>query len=232
MSEDRTKAAKAPTPPPVKRQRILIVDDHPMVRQGLAVILEAEPDLVVCGQTDNVADALRCYEQTHPDVVMVDLGLADFDGLELVRQLKARDPAARVLVVTMQDEKLYAERALRAGALGFVRKHEQPSVIIAAVRRVLSGNAYLSEQAMGRVLNRMVQSHQPAAKTGLEQLTDRELEILRLLGQGLRTREVAERLMLSIKTIETYRDRIKGKLGLKHSNELLRFAVQWALENP
>jgi DNA-binding NarL/FixJ family response regulator len=229
MKKAAPRSTSKPSAVAAPRKRILIVDDHPVVRQGLAQILDAEPDLVVCAQAGNVAEGLRCYSLSQPHLLMVDLSLADFDGLELIRQVRARDPEARILVVTMHDEALYAERALRAGALGFVRKHEPAATILEAVRRVLDGKVYLNPRAADQFLGRMVGGRPARAQGGLEQLSDRELEILRLIGQGLKTSEVAQRLVLSVKTVETYRDRIKAKLGLKTASQLMRFAVQWSL---
>jgi DNA-binding NarL/FixJ family response regulator len=213
--------------------RVLIVDDHPAVREGLGFRIARCPDLVVCGEAADLAGALSQAEQAGPDVIVVDIALGDGNGIDLIRRLRARDPAVRTLVWSMYPESLYAERALRAGAMGYITKQEATGRIIEAIRRVLCGEVFLSEAAAGRLIRRVVGrgAEVPAAPSPEESLSDRELEVLRLLGTGLTTAESAQRLHLSVHTIDTYRQRIKGKLGLKNASELARVAAQWVLEH-
>lgn len=207
--------------------RIMLVDDHPIVRYGFARLLSAEPDLVVCAEA---VDARAAIDElaSHPDVVVVDISLGSTSGIDLIRELKARQPELRVLVVSMHDELLYAERALRAGASGYVMKHEATNQIVRAIRAVASGGMFVSEAVSTRLVQRAVAGdHAPEASL-LGALTDRELHVLQLLGRGFSTREIAEQLHVSIKTIESYRARLKDKMKLRSGTELVRFAVRWA----
>ncbi|MAE67809.1 MAG: DNA-binding response regulator [Phycisphaeraceae bacterium] len=211
--------------------RILIVDDHPLVRQGLSDLIAQEPDLDMCGQAASAGEAFEMARSLHPDLVLVDLSLKDVSGMDLIKQLEAWDDSIRMLVVSMLDEALYAERVLHAGAMGFVNKDEATDVIIKAIRRVLQGRIYLSEQASERILGRVVKGPGDVDELAVDRLSDRELEVFELIGSGSTTRQIAERMHLSPKTIETYRDRIKTKLGLANTTELMRHAVKRVLEN-
>ena len=215
------------------KSRILIVDDHGLVRHGLAAVIGDEADLEVCGEAADAPAALAQFDALKPDLVVVDLSLQTGHGLDLTRQLTARDAEARVLVLSMHDEAIFAERSLRAGALGYINKQEAPERVVEAIRRVLAGEVYLSPMMTQRLLraSRSGEGVQASARLPSERLSDRELTVFQMIGQGLATREIAERLHLSIKTIETYREHIKAKLGLKNSAELGRHATQWALEN-
>ncbi|MFB3130927.1 MAG: response regulator [Rhodothermales bacterium] len=207
--------------------KILIVDDHPLMRKGLALSLDAETDLTVCGQAANAEEALSVLEELDPDLAIVDISLPGMGGLELIKHMQARRPEMRTLVVSRHDEALYAERAIRAGARGYVMKLEAGEMIVKAVRRVLGGGIYVSEEINERLLLGLAAGRPKMAESPLELLSDRELEVFELTGRGRGTREIAERLYLSVKTVESYRARIKDKLNLKTAAELMQHAVQW-----
>ncbi len=210
--------------------RILIVDDHPLVRQGLIGLLSTEHDFEICGEASGAAEARELAARTRPDVAIIDLTLKDGNGIELIKELHAQSDHTKLLVLTMHDESLFAERALRAGAVGYVSKHEASRTIVKAVRAVLAGNLYLSQRMTERMVQRAVGTN-AVVGSPLERLTDRELEVFELIGQGLTSRQIAERLDLSPKTVETHREHLKEKLGLKNASELTRHAVQWVLES-
>jgi DNA-binding NarL/FixJ family response regulator len=209
--------------------RVLLVDDHPIVRYGFARLLAAESDIVVCGEAVDARTAVEALE-SKPDVVVVDISLGTTSGIDLIRELKAQLPAVHALVVSMHDELLYAERAIRAGAAGYVMKHEATDKIVRAIRVVADGGMFVSEQVSTRLVRR-VAAGGAAEGSPLDTLTDRELHVLQLLGRGLGTRAIAEQLHVSIKTVETYRARLKDKMQLASGTELVRFAVRWAEEN-
>ena len=212
--------------------RVLIVDDHPAVREALTIRCSREPDLEVCGEAADVNEALRVLDATNPDVAVIDISLKGGDGIDLIKRIKARNDTVRLLVWSMHSESLCAERALRAGALGYINKEEATDQIIVAIRRVFDGKVYLSERASENLLHRAVgEGGQSTDRSPLDTLSDRELEVLRLTGRGLKTQEIATELHLSIKTVETYRDRIRAKLDLSDGAKLARFALQWVLEN-
>ncbi len=204
--------------------RILLVDDHPIVRQGIRMLVGQQEDMTVCGEADSAAAALEAIERSSPDVAIVDLSLKESSGLELIKDIKIRHPALRVLVLSMRDETFYAERVLRAGARGYITKEEGTEKVIEGVRKVMDGEIYLSEKLAGRMLSRYVSGD---AGPLVQTLTDRELEIFELLGNGLTTREIAEKLYLSPKTVESHREHIKEKLRLENATELLKHAIQW-----
>jgi DNA-binding NarL/FixJ family response regulator len=210
--------------------RVLIVDDHPVVRRGLAELISDEPDLEVCGEASDAPDALRQVETRHPDVVVVDISLQSGNGIELIQQIKERDERIKTLVSSMHDESLFAERALRAGAMGYINKQEPTEKVIDAIREVLSGQVYLSARMANRLLQSVV-GGETLEQDPIGSLSNRELEVFELIGQGLTTKKIAGRLHLSPKTIETHREKIKTKLNLSNSTELSRRAVQWVLEN-
>ncbi len=209
------------------KKRVLLVDDHPIVRQGLATLVDQQPDLEVCGQAETAADALRLVKSARPDVALVDLSLKGTSGLELLKDLKIRHPELPTIVVTMHAESLYAERVLRAGARGYVAKQEATEKVLTAIHRVLNGELYVSAETTERMLRRVVGGGAGPA-TPEELLSDRELQVFQLLGMGRATRQIAKELHLSIKTIETYRANIKKKLNLNDGLELLQHAVRWA----
>jgi DNA-binding NarL/FixJ family response regulator len=212
--------------------RVLIVDDHPVVREGLAMKLRAERDLAVCGEAEDVAEAVAVADTAKPDLAIVDISLKTGNGIDLIKRLKAHDPALRILVWSMYAEGLYAERALRAGALGYVHKGRATREIIEAIRTVLAGKVFLSEEVSGKLLGRLVGAAGiQSERSGIENLSDRELEAFELIGHGLTTPQVAERMHVSPKTVETYRARIKEKLSLASINEVIHRATQWVVEN-
>lgn len=215
---------------PSKRSpwRIVIVDDHPIVRAGLAALIAAEPDMVVIGQAENALQARQSVEVENPDLVLVDLSLGGSSGLDLVKELVQR--SCRVLVVSMHDEVTWTERSLGAGALGFVHKSEATKNIVLAIRRVMSGRPYLSEAASERILERLVGGGaRERPSSPVERLSDRELEIFDRIGRGLTTQEIGDSLCLSPKTVQTYRQRIKEKLGLETAAELSTEATRWVV---
>jgi DNA-binding NarL/FixJ family response regulator len=214
------------------RARVLIVDDHPAVREALALRIGGQPDLEVCGEAADTSEALRLVADTRPDVAVVDISLKTSNGFDLIKRLKDRNDRVRMLVWSMHSESLYAERALRAGALGYINKDQATDKIIEAIRRVLEGKVWLSEAMAERMLHRAVGAgRKEVTRSPLEILADRELEVFRLIGEGVKTADIADRLHLSVKTIETYRDRIRQKLNLSDGTKLTHYAVQWVLEN-
>ncbi|HUI06083.1 MAG TPA: response regulator transcription factor [Verrucomicrobiae bacterium] len=209
------------------KKAVFIVDDHPAVQEGLAAVVNQQRDLEVCGAAGSARDALESIAAVKPDIVIVDLSLQDGNGLELIKDLHARDHKLPLLVLSMHDEALYAERVVHAGAGGYVMKREPMSVLLTAVRHVLNGEVYLSEQLKAKIVGFHVGRSQPVIHSPVELLSDRELEVFELTGQGLGTREIAERLKLSMKTVSCYRQSIKLKLGLKNGTELTRQAIHW-----
>ncbi len=221
---------------PVKNQKvgILLVDDHPIMRRGLAELINLEKDLVVIGEADSVQTALELIKLHQPQIALVDLSLNNESGLELLKDIKARFPKVLMLVLSMHDERFYAERALRAGAKGYVMKQQATGQVLVAIRRILAGEIYLSESVSSKILRNFAgEKIEETKKTGfsIDRLSDRELEVFRLIGTGLGTRQIAERLSRSVKTVETYREHIKLKLGLKDSSELVQNAIQWSQSN-
>jgi DNA-binding NarL/FixJ family response regulator len=211
--------------------RVLIVDDHPAVREALALRIGRQPDLEVCGEACDTNEALRLIAETKPDVAVIDISLKTGNGIDLIKRIRDRNESVRLLVWSMHSEPLYAERALRAGALGYISKDQATEKIVEAIRRVLSGKVWVSEAIADRLLKRSVGGQEGTGRSPVDCLADRELEVFRLIGQGVKTAEIAERLHLSVKTVETYRDRIRQKLGLPDGTRLAHFATQWALEN-
>ena len=207
--------------------RILIVDDHPIVREGLSSIINLEADLVVCGEAGDGESALDAIEDSKPDLVLLDLSLPAISGFELIRRIKKRKARLPILVVSMHDEIFNAERALRAGAVGYLMKAEATEHVILAIRRVLGGDVYVSEKMVSRMISRLVAGDVTAEASPVERLSDREFEVFELIGRGDATRRIAEELHLSVKTIETHRANIKHKLGLKDATELLIYAINW-----
>lgn len=207
-------------------KKILLVDDHPLMRKGLALTLETEVDLTVAAQAASAEEALGLMEDTQPDLAVVDVSLPGMSGLELIKHLRAMKPDLSVLVVSRHDESLYAERAIRAGARGYLMKMEAADVIVKAVRHIINGGIYVSDEIKERLLLGMM-AGKDVSQSPLEVLSDRELEVFELTGRGLGTRDIAERLHLSVKTVESYRARIKSKLSLNSAPELIQHAVQW-----
>jgi DNA-binding NarL/FixJ family response regulator len=210
--------------------RVLIVDDHPIVREGLDRLLSREEDLVVCGQAEDAPQALDLLESARPDLAIVDISLASGSGLDLVRQMRAESTEIQILVSSMHDETLYAERALRAGARGYINKQQATEKIVEALRRIVDGRIYLSERMTDRLLSRVVDASEDPKRISVDRLSNRELQVLELIGNGMGTAEIAQRMNLSVKTVETYRQRIRQKLSLKNGAALASFASQWVLE--
>lgn len=224
MPKNKTKAARACA-------KVLIVDDHPAVREALAIRIAAEPDLKVCGEAEDVAGALKVAADTNPDVAVVDIGLKAGSGIDLIKRLKSHHKKLRTIVWSMYSEHLYAERALRAGALAYLTKGQATESIIAAIRQVLEGKLVLSAEMTRQFVKRGVGLAEPGQlHAPTDKLSDRELEVFRLIGQGVKTQEIGAQLHLSIKTVETYRDRIRAKLGLSDGTALAQAAMLWALE--
>ncbi len=209
------------------KHRVLIVDDHPIVRQGLRSLIDQEQDLHVCGEAGSAGEALKSLSAAKPDLLLVDISLKGPDGLELTKSIRALEPELPILIVSMHDETLYAERVLRAGANGYIMKEEVAQNVVHAVRKVLSGDIYMSDRMRQKILRGVAGQRSNTTSSAIERLSDRELEVFRLIGQGHGTRKIAEELHLSVKTIETYRAHIKEKLGLNNATELVRQAVQW-----
>lgn len=214
-----------PLRPAGQAVRVLVVDDHPIVRRGLVETIADEDDLVVCGQACSGADAIALARSVRPDVAIVDLSLGDESGLDLVPALAGLQPPVRVLVLSSHDERLYADRALHAGALGYVMKDRSAGDLIAAIRRVASGKPYVSPETADRLLGMMSARSAAGPASPLERLSNRERHVLTLVGRGLSTREIAAQLSLSIKTVESHCAHIKEKLGLRHARDLTRAAV-------
>jgi DNA-binding NarL/FixJ family response regulator len=214
-----------------ERARVLIVDDHPAVREALAIRIGRQRDLAVCGEAADMVEALRLVGETQPDVAVIDITLRSGNGIDLIKRIKDRNDRVRILVWSMHSEALYAERALRAGALGYINKDQATDRIVEAIRRVLEGKVYLSEAMTERMLQRAVGTPAKVTRSPLDVLADRELEVFRQIGEGVKTADIAERLHLSVKTVETYRDRIRQKLDLSDGTKLAHYATQWVLEN-
>jgi DNA-binding NarL/FixJ family response regulator len=207
--------------------KIYLVDDHPLMRKGIAMTLDLEMDFEVCGQAESAEEAISDIPAKKPDIVVIDISLPGMNGIELIKHLKAQNPDLLMLVVSRHDEDMYAERAIKAGARGYLMKMEAGDVIVNAIRRILKGHIYLSEEINNKLLMGMMSGGQIGRSSPLEILSDRELEVFELIGNGSTTREIAERMHVSIKTVESYRTRIKIKLDISTGNELIKQAVQW-----
>ncbi len=232
--KDRAAPATATAPPApqpsasvFKRIAIFIVDDHPLVRQGLGQVIGAESDMAVIGEAEDAAKALHAINTKNPDLVIVDISLRGNNGLELIKNIKALHPNLPILVFSMHDECIYAQRALRAGARAYVMKQEPADKIITAIRRIMTGDIYVSNRVADQVLHQLVNGGGDPAGSPVDRLSDRELEVIQLIGRGLSTREIAGTLNLSVKTIESHRAHIKEKLNLRNATELVQFSVQW-----
>lgn len=209
-------------------KKIVIIDDHPLMREGIATALESEMDLTVCGEASSAEDAIELIGHASPHLAIVDISLPGMNGIELIKELQALYPEVLVLVVSRHDEDLYAERVIRAGARGYVMKQEGKTVIIQAVRRLLNGGTYLSNKITDKLLMSISSSsREDSAKSPLDLLSDRELEVFELTGHGLGSAEIADRMHISPKTVQSYQTRIKNKLHLESARELVRRAVQW-----
>ena len=216
--------------PFVMTKSVLIVDDHPLFRAMLVHLINAEPGMKVCCQADNIQDAMTLIETREPDLALIDLSLNGSSGLDLIKQLKAGGRLFPILVISMHDEMVYAERSLRAGAKGFVSKQEDPDVVIKAIRKVMDGQSYASERVTTAMLDKLSDTGKHPKYSIMDALSDREIEILQLIGRGLNARQIAEHLNLSSSTVDSHRARIKDKLGVKNAAELYKLAAQWMVE--
>lgn len=209
--------------------RILIVDDHPIMREGLAQLVASEKDLTICGEFEDAASAFSALPTLKPDLALVDISLKASSGIELLKNIKSAHPRIQVLVLSMHDEALYAERVLRAGASGYIMKQEAPERVLVAIRKVMAGEIYLSEKMSSKLMHQLI-GGRTASGSLIDRLSDRELEVFGLIGQGHGTRQIAEELHLSIKTVESHRAHIKEKLNLKNATELVHRAIQMRSE--
>ncbi len=211
------------------KRSVFLVDDHPVVREGLALLINREPDLYVCGDAEDAVSALQRINELKPDLAVVDLSLNGPDGLDLLKNIRACEPNLPVLILSILDEMLYAERALRAGASGYIMKQEATERVMVAIRRILDGEIYVSDRMANRMLHRFAGSSQVEPPSPITDLTDRELEVFRLIGEGHGTRQIAEELHISVKTVESYQAHIKEKLQPKNGRELVQRAIQWTV---
>jgi DNA-binding NarL/FixJ family response regulator len=210
-----------------RKSRVFIVDDHPLVREGLGNLINGQDDLVACGEANDSAETINGISKTRPDVALIDISLKNESGLELVKALASQFPHVALIVLSVHDEALYAERALQAGARGYVMKRETSKSVLASIRRVLAGGVYVSERLVKKMALKLASSQDSASKSPVERLSDRELEIFRLLGQGRTTSQIAADLNLSLKTVQAYCARAKEKFGVTSLTELLRAAIRW-----
>lgn len=233
-TKNASKASKASSNDAPKKRRIVLIDDHPLVRQGLAQLINLRPGLAVVGEADSAAQGLDVVRKESPDLVIMDMSLPKSDGLELLKQIKAEFPRLPMLVISMHDERLYAERVLRAGARGYLMKKEPSEKIFQAIDNVLRGEIFVSDRVKQDMLEYSATGRRPFQEGGspLDHLSDRELQVFQLLGNGIPTREIAQQLHLSVKTIECYRENLKVKMNLRSGAELVQRAIQWSKSQP
>ena len=220
--------AETALPTSSTKLKVLLVDDHPITRQGMRALVNQQLNLEVCGETDNAAQAVEWVAKLQPDLAIVDISLKTANGIELTKNIKAQAPNLPVLVVSMHDEALYAERALRAGAMGYVMKQDAGEKVVLAIQHLLRGEIFLSPRMKEKMLHRFVKKKREGMVFAIDTLSDREMEVFQLIGNGYSTRQIAEKLGLSSKTIDSYREHLKLKLGLESGAELARHAIQWA----
>ncbi len=224
------KSASCPTP--ATRRKILVVDDHPVYRAGLISLIGQEPDLTVSGEANDAAQTLASLDRLQPDIILMDMSLPGRGGLELLKDVRTMYSTIPILIVSMHDETLYAERVVRAGARGYIMKQADPDKIIEAIRKVLSGGVYLSQRMASNILDGLSGFRGSASTPAVSKLTDREFEVLRMIGTGIDAHDIASQLHLSIKTVDTHRAHIREKLGVKNTTELIHFATRWVSEQP
>ncbi len=217
-----SKVSKSPA-----KRRIILVDDHPITRQGVAVLINQEEDLEVIGETDSAPGAIALLQKQPADLAIIDITLKTTNGIELMKHIRVLAPDMPVLVMSMHDEGVYAERAMRAGARGYIMKQEASSRVLTAIRTVLSGELHLSDRMKERMLHRLVSNRKEEVRFSIDTLSDREMEVFQLIGDGYSTRQVAAKLNLSVKTIDSYREHLKLKLQLESGKDLVRYAIQW-----
>jgi DNA-binding NarL/FixJ family response regulator len=212
------------------KKTVFVVDDHPLLRQGLALLINQQQDLEVCGEAEEAQSAMQAISKKKPDILIVDISLNGPDGLDLLKTIRASYPDLPVLILSMHDEAIYAERALRARANGYIMKQEATEKVLVAVRRILNGEVYLSDRMANKMLQQYIGGSSAAIQSRISALSDRELEVFCLIGEGRGTREIAEELHLSVKTVETYQAHIKEKLSLHSGRELIQHAIQWKID--
>ncbi len=217
------------TRPKKSKNKVLVVDDHPIVRQGLTQLINQESDFVVCGDAGDIPQALNAIEGCKPDIIIVDISLGHTSGIRLIEDLSHNYPELSILALSMHDESIYAERCLKAGAKGYIMKQEPPEKVVSALRKILEGDIYISDKLGTKLLNKFVTKRADSSGSPVELLSNRELEVFQLVGQGLKTRKIAEELNLSVKTVETYIDHIKKKMNFDDSRDLFLHAVQWTM---
>jgi DNA-binding NarL/FixJ family response regulator len=228
LSESTPQSKPQPTSPSLSKLRVLLVDDHPITRQGMRALINQQLNLEVCGEADSAPEAIALLAKLAPDLAIVDVSLKSTNGIELTKNMKAQAPNLPILVVSMHDELLYAERALRAGAMGYVMKQEAGDKVALAIQHLLRGEIYLSPKMKEKMLHRFVNKKNDQLVFSIDTLSDREMEVFQLIGNGFSTRQIAQKLNLSSKTIDSYREHLKLKLGLETGAELVRHAIQWA----
>lgn len=211
------------------KHKVFVLDDHPIVRQGLALLINQEPDLTVSGEAEEARTALKKISSSRPDVVIVDISLNGPDGLEVIKTIRTTDPTLPLLVLSMHEETVYAERALRAGANGYIMKQEATETVLVALRRILNHEIYVSERVANKLLRQYITGTATEKQSSVSDLTDRELEVFRLIGEGHSTRQIADDLHISVKTVESYQAHIKEKLSLRSGRELVQHAIRWAI---
>jgi DNA-binding NarL/FixJ family response regulator len=213
----------------IRKKAVFIIDDHPLLRQGLSLMINRENDLAVCGEAEEAQAAMQAIPQCHPDILIVDISLNGPDGLDLLKSVRTLYPDLPVLILSMHDEATYAERALRARANGYIMKQEATEKVLVAVRRILNGEVYLSDRIANKMLRQYIGGASVALQSRLSALSDRELEVFRSIGDGRSTRQIADELHLSVKTVETYQAHLKEKLALRSGRELIQLAIQWKI---
>ncbi|HXS74871.1 MAG TPA: response regulator transcription factor [Terracidiphilus sp.] len=211
------------------KKSVLVIDDHPLLRQGLGMLINQQSDMRVCGEAGDLRGAMQCIVQVNPDIVVLDISLKGPDGLELLKTIRTTNPELPVLILSMHDEAIYAERALRARANGYIMKQEATEKVLEAIRRILDGEVYLSDSMLKKMLQQFIDGGPSLLESRIAMLSDRELEVFGRIGEGRATREIAEELQLSVKTVETYQAHIKEKLRLKSGRELIQHAIQWKI---
>jgi DNA-binding NarL/FixJ family response regulator len=213
----------------VGKKTVLVVDDHPLMRQGLALLINQQQDMEICGEAEEAQAAMQAISQRRPDILVLDISLNGPDGLELLKNIRASDPTLPVLILSMHDEAIYAERALRARANGYIMKQEATEKVLIAIRRILNGDLYLSDRMSNKMLQQFIGGAPSMIQSRIAALSDRELEVFRLIGEGRATRKIADELRLSVKTVETYQSHLKEKLALRSGRELIQHAIQWKI---
>ena len=224
-------SSKPQMAPLSRKRRILLVDDHPIVRQGLGLLIDRESDLCICGEAEGAHSAFHAITTLRPDLVVLDISLSGPDGLDILKEIRSKSGSLPVLILSMHDETIYAERALRAGANGYIMKQEATEKVLVAIRRILQGDVYLSERLTNTMLHHFAHGtlSSSSKNSPIVGLTDRELEIFRLIGEGHSTRQIANELHLSVKTIESHQAHIKEKLSLRNARELVQHAIEWTV---